>query len=276
MKALRVAAVQMVSGTAVAENLDNARRLTGEAAAMGARLVVLPEGFASLGSDDAAALGAAERDRGGPLRSFLAATAREYGVMLVGGTVPVGGESAAARPRAACFVHGDDGRELARYDKIHLFDVDLPDRQRRYRESDSFEAGERLCCVQTACGMLGLAVCYDLRFPELFRGLSDRGMEILALPSAFTQVTGAAHWHVLVRARAIENQVFVIAAAQGGTHSATRHTWGGSAIVDPWGRVLASRAAGEGVVCADLDPGSLEEARARLPVLGHRRFYAPD
>jgi nitrilase len=223
-----------------------------------------------------AELAPAERDAGGPLRRFLSGAAREHGVLLVGGTIPVADGSPAERPRAACFLYAEDGSELARYDKIHLFDVELPDAQRHYRESDTYAHGERLVCVPTRCGLLGLGVCYDLRFPEMFRALGERGMDVLALPSAFTRLTGAAHWHVLLRARAIENQVYVVAAGQGGRHSATRETWGGSAIIDPWGRVLASVAEGEAVISAAVDPAALAEVRARLPVRAHRRIYAAD
>ncbi|HQY69461.1 MAG TPA: carbon-nitrogen hydrolase family protein [Pseudomonadales bacterium] len=272
---MRVAAVQMVSGEDIGHNLERARALIATAASGGARLVVLPEAFACYGSADAGALAGAERDSAGPLRSFLAATAREHGILLVGGTIPVAGEAPGARPHAACFLYAEDGSELARYDKIHLFDVDLPDAQRRYRESDSYAPGERLVCAPTACGMLGLGVCYDLRFPEMFRALGQRGMDVLALPSAFTRLTGEAHWHVLLRARAIENQVYVIAPDQGGRHSATRETWGGSVIIDPWGRVLASAASGEAVIAAEVDAAVLRDARERLPVRAHQRFYVP-
>ena len=275
MSGVRVAAVQMVSGEDVARNLERARVLIATAASGGARLVVLPEAFACYGSADVSALAGAERDPAGPLRSFLAATAREHGILLVGGTIPVAGEAPGERPRAACFLYAEDGSELARYDKIHLFDVDLPDVQRRYRESDSYAPGERLVCAPTACGMLGLGVCYDLRFPEMFRALGQRGMDVLALPSAFTRLTGEAHWHVLLRSRAIENQVYVIAPDQGGRHSATRETWGGSAIIDPWGRVLASAASGEAVIAAEVDAAVLRDARERLPVRAHQRFYVP-
>ena len=275
MSGVRVAAVQMVSGEDVARNLERARVLIATAASGGARLVVLPEAFACYGSADVGVLAGAERDPAGPLRSFLAATAREHGILLVGGTIPVAGEAPAERPRAACFLYAEDGSELARYDKIHLFDVDLPDVQRRYRESDSYAPGERLVCAPTACGMLGLGVCYDLRFPEMFRALGQRGMDVLALPSAFTRLTGEAHWHVLLRSRAIENQVYVIAPDQGGRHSATRETWGGSAIIDPWGRVLASAASGEAVIAAEVDAAVLRDVRERLPVRAHQRFYVP-
>ncbi|MBK6584735.1 MAG: carbon-nitrogen hydrolase family protein [Gammaproteobacteria bacterium] len=274
MSSARVAALQMISGGNVAGNLQVAEALIADAAGRGASLLVLPEAFACYDSEQSAALGAAERFADGPLRCFLAAQARRHRVFLVGGTIPITG--ADALPRAACLLYGPDGAELARYDKLHLFDVDLPDAQRCYRESAFYAPGAEVVSALTPCGLLGLAVCYDLRFPEMFRVLFQRGADVLALPSAFTRMTGEAHWHVLLRARAIENQAFVIAAAQGGRHSAQRETWGGSAIIDPWGRVLASAASGVQVICADLDPGVLEEVRARLPVRSHQRIYVPD
>lgn len=272
--AVRAAAIQMLSTNDPEHNLQRAAELVARAADGGARLVVLPEGFACLGGNEARELARDERDERGPLRRFLATTARRHRVLLVGGTIPVADARSPGRARAACFVHDAEGHELARYDKIHLFDVDLPDQQRGYRESDTFEAGETLACVPGPCGMLGLAVCYDLRFSGMFLALADLGMRVLALPSAFTRLTGEAHWHVLLRARAIEHQVFVIAANQGGRHSPTRETWGGSAIIDPWGKVLASAATGEAVLLADIDPAVQQRAATRLPVAAHRRFGA--
>lgn len=274
MNSTRVAALQMISGSDVAANLQVAEALIADAARRGARLLVLPEAFACYDSGQSAALGFAERHPDGPLRSFLAVQARRHRVYLVGGTIPITG--ADALPRAACLLYGEDGSELARYDKIHLFDVDLPDAQRSYRESAFYAPGAEVVSAMTPLGLLGLAVCYDLRFPELFRVLFQRGADVLALPSAFTRMTGEAHWQVLLRARAIENQAFVIASAQGGRHSAQRETWGGSAIIDPWGRVLASAASGAQLISADLDPGILEELRVRLPVRLHQRIYVPD
>ncbi len=274
MNSTRVAALQMISGSDVAGNLQVAEALIADAARHGAKLLVLPEAFACYDSEQSTALGVAERHPGGPLRSFLAVQARRHRVYLVGGTIPIAG--ADALPRAACLLYGDDGSELARYDKIHLFDVDLPDAQRSYRESAFYTHGAEVVSAMTPLGLLGLAVCYDLRFPELFRVLFQRGADVLALPSAFTHMTGEAHWHVLLRARAIENQAFVIASAQGGRHSAQRATGGGSVIIDPWGRVLASAASGAQFISADLDPGMLAELRARLPVRSHQRIYVPD
>lgn len=271
-----VAAVQMVSTRDVDRNLLRAEHLIARAAEAGASLVVLPEAFACYDGGALTAIGAAEASASGPLRSFLSARARAHGIVLVGGTIPVLDERCAARPRAACFVYGPDGVELGRYDKMHLFDVQIADAHGSYRESDLYEPGTDVVAVSTPLGELGLAVCYDLRFPELFRVLFQRGIAMLALPSAFTRLTGEAHWHVLLRARAIENQVFVIAPDQGGRHSATRESYGGSVIIDPWGGVLASASTGEAVVTARLDPGLREALGCRLPVARHQRIYVPD
>lgn len=269
-----VAAIQMTSSADLQANLAAARRLVGDAARRGAGLVVLPEAFASSDAACTLALGSAERGEGGPLRAFLSGLAREHGVWLVGGTIPVLGEG--ERPRAACILYAPDGSERARYDKIHLFDVDLPDRQGSYRESERIEPGTRIVTVDTPFGVLGLAICYDLRFPEFFRVQFQRGMRLMVLPSAFTRLTGEAHWHALLRARAIENQCWVVAPNQGGRQSATRESYGGSVILDPWGRVLASAGTGEAVLLAPLDPGVHAEARGRLPVDAHQRLRIPD
>jgi len=274
MSVHRVAALQMVGGPDLERNLERARGLIERAARAGAGLAVLPEVFACVDLGQSRELGAAERDSNGPIRDFLRAMAREHGIALVGGTVPVA--EGGGLPRAACLLVDADGEERARYDKMHLFDVDLPDARREYRESAYFSAGDEVVTVPMAFGLLGLAVCYDLRFPELFRVQFQRGMRVLALPSAFTRLTGEAHWHVLVRARAIENQCFVIAANQGGRHSPLRESYGGSLIVDPWGRVLASAATGEAVLLADIDTAVLEDVRRRLPTAAHQRLRLPD
>jgi nitrilase len=271
----RVAAVQMLSTADVPANLAAARRLLGQAASAGATLAVLPEAFACADAVAARALGAAERSADGPLRRFLADAAREFRIAVVGGTIPIAAPDG-RRVRAACLLVGPDGCEIARYDKIHLFDSDLPDAVGTYRESDSVEPGDRIVTVDTPFARLGLAVCYDLRFPELFRVQAARGMELLVLPSAFTAHTGAAHWHVLLRARAIENQCWLVAPNHGGRASERRLNWGGSAIIDPWGRVVASAATGEAVLVAELEPRVLSSARAALPVEAHRRVPVPD
>ncbi len=266
----RVAAVQMASGPAVPANLDEAGRQISAAAAAGARLVVLPENFALMPRNDADRLAAAEQDGKGPIQDFLSTQARRHHVWLVGGTIPLTAK-AGNRVRAACLVFDDRGERVARYDKIHLFDVQL-DNGEKYHESNSFEPGETVVVTDTLYGKLGLAVCYDLRFPELFRRLQEQGAEIFAIPSAFTAHTGKAHWEVLVRARAIENLVYVIAAAQGGLHANGRETHGDSMIVNPWGEVLARLPHGTGHVIAECDHARLQDVRKNLPSIRHRRL----
>jgi predicted amidohydrolase len=265
----RVAAIQMVSGTTVEDNLAEAAALIARAAAEGAGLVVLPENFASMPRDDGERLAAAETPTGGPVQTFLSAQAAANGVWLVGGTIPLRGE-APQKVRSACLLYDDRGRQVARYDKIHLFDVTL-ERGEAYRESRSIEAGNEIVVVPTPFGRLGLAVCYDLRFPELFRAMLDRGAELLTLPSAFTATTGRAHWDVLVRARAIENLAYVVAANQGGHHANGRDTYGHSMVVGPWGEVLAQQDAGPGAVVGRMDAGHLARVREALPSIAHRR-----
>ena len=266
----RVAAVQMASGPVVSENLDEAARLIDEAVSDDAGLVVLPENFAIMPRNDADRLAAVEMDGQGPIQEFLAAQARRHRVWLVGGTIPLAAKSA-NKVRAACLLFNDRGERVARYDKIHLFDVSL-DNGEQYLESRSFEPGDEVVVADTPCGKLGLAVCYDLRFPELFRRLLDRGAELFAVPAAFTAHTGKAHWEVLVRARAIENLAYVIAAAQGGRHASGRETHGDSMIVSPWGEVLARLENGAGHAIADCDRARLQGVRASLPSIRHRRL----
>lgn len=274
MTAQALAAVQMVSTVDLDANLRTAERLVSEAAARGAGLVVLPEAFACADPARTLALGAAERTPDGPLRQFLSGLAKRNGIWLVGGTIPL--SDAGDRPRAACLLLDPEGVERARYDKMHLFDVDLPDAQRSYRESERMSPGERIVTAETPFGCVGLAVCYDLRFPEMFRVQFQRGMSVLVLPSAFTRVTGEAHWHVLLRARAIENQCWVVAPNQGGRQTPTRECYGGSVIIDPWGAVRASAATGESVLVVLPDPALREDVRQRLPVSAHQRLRVPD
>jgi nitrilase len=266
----RVAAIQMCSGPDVTANLRGAARWLEEAARLGARLVVLPENFAFLGRTDPERLAAAEPLGDGRIQSFLAERARTLGMWIVGGTVPIE-TPAGDRVRAACLLYDEHGTLAARYDKMHLFDVSLPGRDEHYRESSATEAGAEMCVAATPFGRLGLAVCYDVRFPELFRRLLDAGMELLALPAAFTVPTGRAHWEVLIRARAIENLCPVIAAAQEGRHPHGRETYGDSMLVSAWGEVLERLPHGEGVIVADLDAMRGGEVRARFPALDHRR-----
>lgn len=269
------AAVQMVSGSDVKTNLATAGRLIGQAAQAGARMVALPENFALLGRREQDKLAVAEPDGAGPIQDFLADTACRHGIHLIGGTIPLRGADP-QRVRAACLLHGPDGQRLARYDKIHLFDVDVGESAaggERYRESASIEPGQTVVTVNTALGCIGLAVCYDLRFPELFRALQARGAQILVLPSAFTETTGAAHWHLLCRARAVENLCYLVAPGQGGLHDNGRRTYGHSLIASPWGEVLAERIEmGEGTACATIDLAAMERVRERFPALQHRRL----
>ncbi|WP_295390336.1 carbon-nitrogen hydrolase family protein [uncultured Thiodictyon sp.] len=266
-----VAAVQMASGLHVAANLDEAERLVREAAAGGAGLVVLPENFALMGKhpEDQVALG--EADGTGPLQSFLARVALEQRVWLVGGTIPLA-TSDPGRVRAACLVFDERGQRVARYDKIHLFDVSVPGADEHYQESATIEPGTEVVVIDSPWGRLGLAVCYDLRFPELFRRMLEEGVEIIALPAAFTAITGKAHWETLVRARAIENLAFVVAAAQGGFHLNGRETFGHSLVVDPWGTVLAQLPRGTGCVCTAIDREFQGAVRRHFPAIDHRRL----
>ncbi len=264
------AAVQMISGADVAANLREAGRLLGRAAAAGAQLLVLPENFALMGLKESAKLAVREPEGDGPIQDFLAGQAARHGCWLVGGTIPLVA-AAADKVRAACLLFDPQGRLAARYDKMHLFDVQVPGNQESYRESATIEPGDRPMVADTPFGRLGLAVCYDLRFPELFRALLDRGMELLALPAAFTAVTGRAHWEALLRARAIENLCYVIAAAQGGRHANGRETYGDSMIVDPWGVVLERWPHGPGLALAQLDRQRLDTIRRQFPAIQHRR-----
>ncbi len=264
---LRVAAVQMVSGADIRQNLLDAERLVAEAAARGARLVALPEYFPLISADETAKVRAREHDGAGPLQDFLGETARRHQVWLIGGSIPL----AAAAPdkvRNSCLVFDDGGRRVARYDKIHLFGFRRGTEQ--YDESRSIEAGDAVVAFDSPFGRIGLSICYDLRFPELYRAMG--AVDLLVVPAAFTHTTGQAHWELLLRARAVENLCYVLAAAQGGTHSGGRRTWGDSMVVDPWGVVLDRLAQGAGVVVADLDPARSSELRQNLPALQHRRL----
>ncbi|MCQ4346093.1 carbon-nitrogen hydrolase family protein [Pseudomonas stutzeri] len=268
-----VAVIQMVSQSEVLANLARARALLEEAAAAGARLAVLPENFAAMGRRDLAALGRAELAGEGPLLPWLTACARELGLWLVAGTLPLPPEGRPdGKPHACSLLIDSDGRIAARYDKLHLFDVEVADSRGSYRESDDFLHGERLVLADTPVGRLGLTVCYDLRFPELYGALRAAGAELISAPSAFTAVTGAAHWEILVRARAIETQCYLLAANQGGLHPGPRETFGHSLIVDPWGEPLARQPRGEAVLLAQVDRSAQAAIRQRMPVHAHRRL----
>ncbi len=273
MSESRIAALQMISGADLETNLATAARLIERAAGDGARLAVLPESFALFLSHAQRDLGAREADRTlARVRPFLAEQAARHRIWLVGGTLPLT-EADDPRPRAACLVIDDSGAEVARYDKVHLFDVEVGDAQGRYCESDTFCPGApRVVVVPTPVGRLGLAVCYDLRFAELFTLLRMQGAELIAVPSAFTRQTGLAHWLPLLRARAIETQCWLIGANQGGRHSSKRSTSGGSVIIDGWGTVRAEAGFGEAVLTAAVDLEQLQRWRAAMPVINHRRF----
>lgn len=266
------AAIQMASGPQVNANLIEAERLISRAAAAGARLVILPENFACMGRNHRDKLQVAETDGDGPIQAFLAHQAARWSLWLAGGTIPILGGDGSGKVYGTCLLFDPGGRRVARFDKIHLFDVHLPDRDEHYAESETMLAADRPVVADSDFGRLGLAVCYDVRFPELFRRMADDGMEVLALPAAFTASTGAAHWEVLVRARAVENLCYVVAAGQGGYHVGGRETYGHSMIVDPWGRVLDQLPHGSGVVLADIDLSRVKEVRQRFPALNHRRL----
>lgn len=276
----KVAAIQMVSGPGMEQNLASAGRLISAAALAGAELVLLPEVFAVLEGGPMRQFGEIEGDPVAPIQKFLSEQARTHQVIVVGGTIPLisrpgktrdDQEFMVAEPRVrpACLVYDSSGQQIARYDKIHLFDVLVEDRQSQYSESRSYEPGNQIVNLPTAVGNLGLSVCYDMRFPELYRELFQRGAEIVTVPAAFTKVTGQAHWEILLRARAIENQCYIVAAGQGGRHSATRETWGHSMIIDPWGTILDQVATGEGFAIAEVNLEQLADIRQRMPIAQH-------
>ena len=267
----KVAAVQMASGPNFDANLLEAERLIGQAAAEGAQLVVLPENFAMMGMQDRDVLDYREDDGDGPIQAFIAERCRRHRLWLVAGTIPLRCEDP-ERLAAACMLYDDRGERVARYDKIHLFDVTLVGSGESYNESATVRPGREAVVAETPFGRLGLAVCYDLRFPELFRALLDQGAELLALPAAFTAVTGKAHWESLLRARAIENLAHLVASAQGGYHLNGRETHGHAMILDPWGRILGQRAHGAGVVTAELNREDQKRLRETFPCIENRKL----
>jgi len=266
---MKVAALQMVSGISVQGNLDSAQALLAQASNQGAELAVLPEYFCLMGQRDSDKLDVREQAGEGAIQGFLSKAARELGLWIVGGTLPLAAADE-AHVRNTCLVFSPQGERVARYDKIHLFKFD--NGRERYDESRVIEPGGEPVTfdLRDRAGhtwRIGMSVCYDLRFPELYRGLDA---DVLLVPSAFTYVTGQAHWELLLRARAVENMAYVVAPAQGGVHENRRRTWGHSMVVDPWGAVLAQRDEGAGVVLADLDPEHLARVRLQLPALEHR------
>ncbi len=267
----KVAAIQMTSGHVVPDNLAAAGKLLREAKELGADIACLPENFSFIGLKDADKLAVAEADGAGPIQEFLRDTARKLSLWILGGTTVIKGDSPTRVANASLLIDAD-GKRVARYDKIHLFDVTIPGRDESYLESTHVTPGHEAVIADTPVGKLGLSVCYDMRFPELYRDLVSRGAEWLTMPAAFTVPTGQAHWETLLRARAIENLCYVVAPAQTGTHTSGRETYGDTLIVDYWGQVLSRLAKGSGVITADIDLAKQAETRARFPALENRRL----
>lgn len=273
---MSLSVIQMASQADVQSNLKIARRLLEQAAEQGARLAVLPENFAAMGHADPLALGRAEAQGTGPILPWLGQAARDLGLWIVAGTLPLPPDGDPdAKPRACSLLVDERGQRVARYDKLHLFDADVTDSRGRYRESDHYAPGQRLVVADTPLGRLGMTVCYDLRFAELYLALRAAGAELISVPSAFTLTTGAAHWQSLIRARAIETQCYMLAAAQGGEHPGGRITYGHSSIVDCWGCMLCEQSTGDAVLSASRDVAEQAAIRQRMPVLSHRRFSMP-
>ncbi len=267
----RVAAIQMTSTADLQKNLRTAKKLIEQAAAQGAQLAVLPENFALMGNSETDKINICEQAGKGVIQNFLAEQAEKNNIWLVGGTIPLAA-SDANKVRAACLVYNSQGKAIARYDKIHLFDVCVEAGIEEHHESRSIEAGNNITIVDTPVGRLGLAVCYDIRFPELFRLMLQHKVEIIALPAAFTFTTGQAHWEILTRARAIENFCFLIGACQTGAHENGRKTFGHSVIIHPWGNLLAEQAVGEGIIVAELNLTQQQAIRKRVPIMQHQRI----
>ncbi len=272
----KIAAIQMASGPNVSANLSEARRLISDAVEQGAQLIVLPENFAHMGMSEQDVLDVSEDNMSDnldndqahyPIQKILSIIAKEEKIWILGGTIPL--KSSTNKIKSASILFNDQGKVVVRYDKIHLFDMDLGDQGGAYNESTFTDAGDNIVVFDTPFGRIGMAICYDLRFPELFRGMASQGMEILLMASSFTAVTGKAHWQVLNRARAIENLCFVVSSAQGGYHVNGRETYGHSMIIDPWGGVIDQLEHGSGFVIADIDTDTLRKTRKNFPVLEH-------
>ena len=278
MKRYKAALIQMNSGRLLNENLKNAEKLIRQAGEQGAKLVVLPENFAVFNTGQMYETGMAEASDNPVIRMFLSQQAKLHKVFLVAGTLPIAASNASVdsnqqRVRAASLLFDDCGEEIARYDKVHLFDAHIADGHGSYRESDTFEPGDHPVAVDTPYGKIGMSVCYDLRFPELYRILFNQGAELITVPSAFTATTGEAHWEPLLRARAIENLSYVLASNQCGTHGPNRETWGHSMIIDPWGKVIARAGDEPTVIIAEIDLNLVNQHRSDLPVAEHQRFF---
>jgi predicted amidohydrolase len=265
----KVAGIQMASSPHVSSNLTEAERLVAIAAQQGAKIVVLPEYFCIMGLKDIDKVQVREKPNEGPIQSFLSKMARDYEIWLIGGTIPLV-SNYPNKVRNSCLVYNDKGEQVARYDKIHLFGLDLG--TEHYHEETTIEAGNQVISIDTPYGKIGLSICYDLRFPELYRAMGE--VDMIVIPSAFTETTGKAHWESLIRARAIENLCYVIAPAQGGYHLSGRETHGNSMIVDPWGVVLDRLPRGSGVVIASVNRDYQTSLRNSLPALKHRTIKA--
>lgn len=273
---LTAAAIQIISSSNIEHNLNRIAYWVGEAAKRGAQIAVLPENFASFGTNNPRAV--AEREEAdGIIRGSLSQLAATHGIAIVGGTLPrVCDSEGKAHPQkvyAASHCYNERGQMIGRYDKAHLFDAAVADAQATYSESSQYVAGDKLGVIPWEPCPFGVAICYDLRFPEYFRYLADQHLAMTAVPAAFTEVTGRAHWQVLLRARAIENQMFIVAANQGGTHDAKRVTYGHSCIIDPWGNVLDEIPSGEGLAIAPIDLDARAKLQQKMPVLSHRKQW---
>lgn len=262
---VKVAAIQMASSPSVAANLVEAKRLIEMAAKQGAKLVVLPEYFCIMGLKDTDKVAISEKPNDGPVQQFLSKTAKAFKIWIVAGSVPMQSNQA-KKIRNSCLVYNEKGEQVARYDKIHLFGLDMG--TEHYHEEKTIEPGDSVVAIDTPFGRIGLSICYDLRFPELFRAMGE--VDMIVLPAAFTETTGKAHWETLVRARAIENICYVVASAQGGYHLSGRETHGNSMIVDPWGVVLDRLPRGSGIVIANINRNYIKNLRQSLPALKHK------
>ncbi len=265
---IKIAGIQMASGPQVSSNLSEAERLIEIAVGQGAKLVALPEYFAIMGLKDTDKVAAREVESNGPIQRFLSKTAKKNNIWIIGGSIPLESKYP-EKVRNACLVYDNQGKLVARYDKIHLFGLDLGNEH--YHEDKTIDPGDKVVVIDTPFGKIGLSICYDLRFPELYRAMKD--VDIIVVPSAFTETTGKAHWESLIRARAIENLSYVLAPAQGGYHASGRETHGNSMIVDPWGVVLDRLPRGSGVVIASINPGYQASLRKSLPALKHRTIH---
>lgn len=267
----RVACIQMNSTEDVKQNLLQAQELISAAAEQEAKLIVLPENFALMGIDQADKIKYREAINDGPIQDLLSELAKQHHVWIVGGTIPISDPHNKEKAYASCIVYDDQGKQVTRYDKIHLFDVELRSTHEKYLESKTVQPGEKIIVIPTPFGILGLAVCYDIRFPEMFRLMLLQGVEIIVLPAAFTYTTGSLHWDILVRARAIENLAYVLAACQTGTHTNTRRTYGHSMVVNPWGEVQVCLPENPGFIISEIDLNFLKQIRQDFPALSHRK-----